>query len=127
MSSSANRFQRRGSIPPSPVLETRRLHTGRTVFAQLMDFLSLRDFRTCVARVRAHRDALAVYYLPPYAPERNPYEYLNGHLKLGVAARAPARTKPEPAKAARSHLLTPQHRPDRVRRFFEHPRVTYAA
>lgn len=28
------------------------MHTGRTVFAQLMDFLPLRDFRTCVARYR---------------------------------------------------------------------------
>ena len=26
------------------------MHTGRTVFAQLMDFLPLRDFRACVAR-----------------------------------------------------------------------------
>jgi hypothetical protein len=28
------------------------MHTGRTVFAQLMDFLPLRDFRACVARYR---------------------------------------------------------------------------
>jgi hypothetical protein len=28
------------------------MHTGRTVFAQLMDFLPLRDFRDCVARYR---------------------------------------------------------------------------
>ena len=28
------------------------MHTGRTVFAQLMDFLPLRDFRDCVARDR---------------------------------------------------------------------------
>lgn len=27
-----------------------RIHLGRTVFAQLMDFLSLHDFRACVAR-----------------------------------------------------------------------------
>jgi len=26
------------------------MHTGRTVFAQLMDFLPLHDFRACVAR-----------------------------------------------------------------------------
>ena len=26
------------------------MHSGRTVFAQVMDFLPLRDFRTCVGR-----------------------------------------------------------------------------
>jgi transposase len=46
------------------------------------------------AWVRAHRDEIELFYLPPYAPELNPDEYLNGDLKLGVAARVPARTKP---------------------------------
>jgi transposase len=100
--------------------------TNRKVFL-ILDNLNVHKAAKVRAWVRAHRDALAVYYLPPYAPELNPDEYLNNDLKLGVAARAPARAKPELAKAARSHLLTLQHRPDRVRRFFEHPRVTYAA
>ena len=93
----------------------------------ILDNLRVHKAAKVRAWVRAHRDALAVYYLPPYAPELNPDEYLNNDLKLGVAARAPARAKPELAKAARSHLRTLQHRPDRVRRFFEHPRITYAA
>ena len=77
--------------------------------------------------LQPHREALALFYLPPYAPELNPDEYLNGDLKLGVAARAPARTKPDLLTAARSHLRTLQRRPDRVRRFFHHPRIAYAA
>lgn len=77
--------------------------------------------------VDSHRDEIEVFYLPPYAPELNPDEYLNGDLKLGVATRAPARTKSELTKAAKSHLRTLQRRPARVRKFFEHPKVTYAA
>ena len=100
--------------------------TGRKVFL-ILDNLNVHKAAKVRAWVRAHRDALAVFYLPPYAPELNPDEYLNGDLKLGVAARAPARTQPELTSAARSHLRTLQRRPDRVRRFFEHPRVTYAA
>lgn len=69
----------------------------------------------------------AVFYLPAYAPELNPDEYLNGDLKLGVAAKVPTRTKPALAKAARSHLRMLQRRPARVRRFFQHPRIKYAA
>jgi hypothetical protein len=83
------------------------------------------------ARVRAwvhvHRTEIALFYLLPSAPEQNPDEYLNGDLKLGVATRVPARTTPALTKAARSHLRTLQQRPARVRRFFEHPRIRYAA
>ena len=93
----------------------------------ILDQLNVHKAAKVRAWVRAHRDEIAIFYLPPYAPELNPDEYLNGDLKLGVAARAPARTKPELTKAARSHLRTLQRRPARVRRFFHHPRVTYAA
>lgn len=100
--------------------------TTRKVFL-ILDNLNVHKAAKVRAWVRAHRDEIAVFYLPPYAPELNPDEYLNGDLKLGVAARAPARTKPELTKAAKSHLRTLQRRPARVRRFFEHPRVSYAA
>lgn len=100
--------------------------TDRRVFV-ILDNLNVHKAAKVRAWVAAHRDALALFYLPPYAPELNPDEYLNGDLKLGVARRAPARTKPALAKAARSHLRMLQRRPARVRRFFEHPRITYAA
>lgn len=100
--------------------------TDRTVFL-ILDRLNVHRAAQVRVWVRAHRGEIAVFYLPPYAPELNPDEYLNGDLKLGVASRVPARTQPELARAARSHLRTLQHRPARVRRFFEHPGVTYAA
>lgn len=100
--------------------------TRRKVFL-ILDRLNVHRAAQVQAWVHAHRDALAVFYLPPSAPELNPDEYLHGDLKLGVAARAPARTQPALAKAARAHLRTLQHRPARVRRFFRHPRVRYAA
>ena len=100
--------------------------TKRRVFV-ILDNLKVHKAARVRAWVMAHRDAIALFYLPPYAPELNPDEYLNGDLKLGVAKRVPARTKPEWSKAARSHLRMLQCRPARVRRFFEHPRISYAA
>ena len=100
--------------------------TNRKVFL-ILDNLRVHKAAKVRAWVHEHRDALAVYYLPPYAPELNPDEYLNNDRKLGVATRALARADPELAQAARSHLRTLQRRPDRVRRFFERPRITYAA
>ena len=100
--------------------------TKRKVFV-ILDNLNVHKAARVRAWVAAHRAEIALFYLPPYAPELNPDEYLNGDLKLGVATRVPARTKPALTKAARSHLRMLQRRPARVRRFFEHPRITYAA
>ena len=100
--------------------------TRRKVFV-ILDNLNVHKAAAVRTWVHVHRAELALFYLPPYAPELNPDEYLNGDLKLGVAARVPARTKPELTKAARSHLRTLQRRPARVRRFFKHPRISYAA
>lgn len=99
---------------------------NRRVFV-ILDNLNVHKAAKVRAWVAAHCDAIELFYLPPYAPELNPDEYLNGDLKLGVAARAPARTKPELSHVARSHFRMLQRRPARVRRFFEHPRVSYAA
>lgn len=98
----------------------------RKVFL-ILDNLNVHKAAKVRAWVERHATDIAVFYLPPYAPELNPDEYLNGDLKLAVAARVPARTKPELTTAARSHLRTLQRRPARVRRFFQHPRITYAA
>jgi len=100
--------------------------TNQRVFL-ILDNLNVHKAAKVRAWVEAHCDAIELFYLPPYAPELNPDEYLNGDLKLGVAKRAPARTKPELSKVARSHFRMLQRRPARVRRFFEHPRVSYAA
>lgn len=100
--------------------------TNRRVFI-ILDNLNVHKAMKVRAWVEAHCDAIELFYLPPYAPELNPDEYLNGDLKLGVAKRAPARTKPELSIVARSHFRMLQRRPARVRRFFEHPRVSYAA
>jgi len=100
--------------------------TNRRVFV-ILDNLNVHKAAKVRAWVEAHCDAIELFYLPPYAPELNPDEYLNGDLKLGVAKRAPARTKPELSTVARSHFRMLQRRPARVRRFFEHPRISYAA
>lgn len=99
---------------------------GGKVFL-ILDNLNVHKAAAVRTWVAAHADAIALFYLPPYAPELNPDEYLNGDLKLGVAKRVPARSRPELLQAATSHLRMLQRRPARVRRFFEHPRVQYAA
>lgn len=98
----------------------------RKVFL-ILDNLNVHKSKKVRAWVADHVDDIAIFYLPAYAPDLNPDEYLNGDLKLSVAKRAPARHRDELLRTASSHLRSLQRCPDRVKRFFHHPRVQYAA
>lgn len=99
---------------------------GKKVFV-ILDNLNVHKARDVRDWVAAHPDDIAVFYLPSYAPELNPDEYLNGDLKLSVAKRAPARNRADLLRTATSRLRSLQRQPARVRKFFQHPRVQYAA
>ncbi len=74
-----------------------------------------------------HKEQIEVFYLPSYSPELNPDEYLNCDLKVGVHSKTPARTKEQLKDKAISHLRKLQKSPDRVMKYFKHPRIAYAA
>ncbi len=74
-----------------------------------------------------HEDDIECFFLPSYSPELNPDEYLNCDLKAGVHSNVPARTKKELKKNAISHLRMLQKSPDRVVKYFEHSKISYAA
>lgn len=99
---------------------------GRKVFV-ILDNLNVHKARDVRTWLVAHADQIALFYLPPYAPELNPDEYLNGDLKLSVARRAPARDRDSLLRTAISRLRSLQRQPERVKKFFHHPRVQYAA
>jgi transposase len=99
---------------------------GQKVFV-ILDNLNVHKAQAVRDWVAVHADEIALFYLPPYAPELNPDEYLNGDLKLSVARRAPARDRDGLLRTTTARLRSLQRRPHRVRKFFEHPRVRYAA
>jgi transposase len=66
-------------------------------------------------------------YLPSYSPELNPDEMANADLKQAVIKLAPARTKLQLVKATSKHLRSVQRQPERIKRYFEHLPVRYAA
>ena len=93
------------------ILDNLRVHHARRVKDWLAD----------------HDEEIEVFYLPSYSPELNPDECLNADLKDGVTRRTPARSKAQLKKAAISHLRKLQKSPRRVRKYFEHKPVRYAA
>jgi len=74
-----------------------------------------------------HENEIEVFFLPSYSPELNPDEYLNCDLKSGVHSRTPARTKTQLKNKAISHLRKLQKLSDRVKKYFKHPKIAYAA
>ena len=74
-----------------------------------------------------HADVIEVFYLPSYSPELNPDEMANADIKQAVTKLAPARTKLQLVKATARHLRSVQRQPERIRKYFEHGPVRYAA
>jgi transposase len=74
-----------------------------------------------------HKEKLELFFLPSYAPERNPDEYLNNDLKRSIENRPIADSFKELAKNVISHMRKLQKMPHRAMSFFKHPSVVYAA
>lgn len=100
--------------------------------AQRKVFLILDNLRVHHAkRVREwlaqHAEKIEVFYLPSYSPELNPDECLNADLKQAVTSKAPSRQKGQLKKVTLSHLRKLSKSPHRIRKYFQHPSVRYAA
>ncbi len=106
----------------------RRLIKGATkkVFL-ILDNLRVHHSKPVKAWLAKHTEAIEVFYLPSYSPELNPDEMANADIKQAVTKQASARTKLQLVKAASRHLRSVQKQPERVRRYFQHDPVKYAA
>ena len=98
----------------------------RKVFL-ILDNLRVHHAKLVKAWLAKHTDEIEVFYLPSYSPELNPDEMLNADLKQAVTTKAPARTKGQLLKATTSHMRKLQKSPERVKSYFEHAPVKYAA
>ena len=99
---------------------------GRKVFL-IVDNLKVHHSKPVKEWLALHQEQIEVFYLPAYCPELNPDEYLNNDLKSGVYGAEAVRTRPQLTKKAVSHLRSLQKQPQRVQKFFKHPKVAYAA
>ena len=93
----------------------------------ILDNLRVHHAKPVKAWLAEHADVIEVFYLPSYSPELNPDEMANADIKQAVTKLAPARTKLQLVKATARHLRSVQRQPDRIRKYFEHGPVRYAA
>lgn len=95
-------------------------------------FLILDNLRVHHAKVvrewlAKQEEHLEVFYLPSYSPELNPDECLNADLKQAVTAKAPSRSKGQLKKVTVAHLRKLSKSPERIKSYFRHQPVRYAA
>jgi transposase len=98
----------------------------RKVFL-ILDNLRVHHAKLVKAWLAKYQDEIEVFYLPSYSPELNPDEMLNADLKQAVTTKAPVRTKGQLLKVTTSHMRKLQKSPERVKSYFEHAPVKYAA
>lgn len=99
---------------------------GRKVFL-ILDNLRVHHRKPVKAWVEERKDKIELFYLPSYSPELNPEERLNADLKQAMGKKVPVRTKEKLRDAANEHMAMLERSPERVRSFFQDPRVKYAA
>ena len=91
------------------VLDNLRVHHGKIV----ADWL------------KKHAEKIEVFFLPAYAPEYNPDEYLNHALKISVHSGQMPYTTEDISHKIRAFMRKLQHNPSVVSKFFLHPLLSY--
>jgi transposase len=93
----------------------------------VVDNLRVHHSKPVKAWLRERHKEIEVFYLPSYSPELNPDEMANADLKQAVTKLAPARTQHDLHQAASRHLRSVQKQPQRIKSYFQHDPVKYAA
>lgn len=91
------------------ILDNLRVHHGKLVSAWL----------------EKHKEKIEVFFLPPYAPEYNPDEYLNHALKISVHSGQPPYSAEDISHKIYSFMRKLQHRSSSVSNFFLHANFSY--
>ncbi|MFV0390398.1 MAG: transposase, partial [Paludibacteraceae bacterium] len=73
------------------------------------------------------KDKIELFFLPSYSPERNPDEYLNCDLKQGLSQKKSPKNQQNLTYNLLSHMNMLQQNPQRVKKYFLHKDIQYAA
>ena len=100
--------------------------------AQRKVFLAVDNLRVHRAKrvtewVAENAEKIKLFYVPPYAPELNPDEYLNRDLKTTIRSGPIAKTASALLEKAGTCMERTAAMPDRVRSYFKHEHVRYAS
>lgn len=93
----------------------------------IVDHLSVHESAAVDEWVAQRTEQIELFYLPKYAPERNPDEYLNCDVKAGVNAHGLPHSREELKSNLTSYLHKLAKLPERIISYFKHRHIQYAA
>ena len=93
----------------------------------ILDNLKVHHGKLVAKWLTKHKDKIELFFLPPYAPESNPDEYLNHALKLSVHSGELPRTLSDIRHKTESFMRMLQRNRPHVSAFFRHPSLSYTA
>ena len=99
--------------------------SGRKVYA-IADNLKVHHGLILQDWAEQNKDKISLFYLPSYAPELNPDEYLNNNLKREMAKKGYSKNEKVLKSKALNTMRSFQSSNSRVADFFENENVRYA-
>ena len=97
------------------------LRTSKQKIFLILDNLKVHHGKMIAEWVSKHQDKIELFFLPPYAPESNPDEYLNHALKLSVHSGDLPEDRLDICHKTNSFMRSLQRNKDKVAAFFRHP------
>jgi len=93
----------------------------------ILDNLSVHHSKPVKNWAEENKQSIELFYLPSYSPEKNPDEYLNCDLKQGLSMMPAPRNQEQLKDNVNKHMSILKDKPNRVKLYFKHPDIQYAA
>ena len=93
----------------------------------ILDNLKVHHAKKVKSWIARHQESIELFFLPSYAPEYNPDEYLNNTVKQRAHREKMSRDQKELSRHLRSTLARLQKEPETIRNLFQAASVRYAA
>jgi len=93
----------------------------------ILDNLKVHHSKIVKKWVEKNKRTIELFFLPSYSPEKNPDEYLNCDLKYGVSEKPAPRNQDKLESIVNQHMTMLKNNSERVKKYFKHPEIKYAA
>ena len=93
----------------------------------ILDNLRVHHSKVTKQWVEQNKDKIELFYLPSYSPEKNPDEYLNCDLKYGLSINPSPKNEEQLKDNVENHMKMLQKNQDRIKKYFNHKDIKYAA
>ncbi len=93
----------------------------------ILDNLRVHHAKLVKAWVEENQEKIKLFYLPSYSPDLNPDEYLNCDLKTNSNSKFVPKDKEDLKGNTLSFMRSIQKQPERIKKYFLHKSISYAA